>query len=59
MNKGPGGQQPFLWPGWFVGPNQDVVDQEMSTMVTNPTTGQSSYIKKCIQAILTGRGLWL
>lgn len=58
MNKRPGGQQPFLRSGWFVGPNQDVVDQEMSTMVTNPTTGQSYFIQKGIQAILTERGLW-
>lgn len=28
MNKGPGGQQLFFWPGWYTAPNQDVVVQK-------------------------------
>lgn len=58
INKRTGGQQLFLRPRWFVGPYQDVVDQKISTMITNPTTHQLSVIEKDIQAILIQRGIW-
>ena len=58
MNKGPGGQQLFLRPGWFIGSNQEMVVQEMSTVITDPFTGQSTTIQKGIQAVLVERGLW-
>ncbi len=58
MNKRPGGQQPFLRPGWFMGSNQEMVVQEMSTVITDPLTGQSTTIQKDIQAVLVERGLW-
>ena len=58
MNKGLGGQQPFLRAGWFMGPNQEVVVQGMSMVVTDPITGQSSNLQKGIQAVLAERGLW-
>ncbi len=35
MNKRPRGQQPFLRPGWFMGFNQEMVVQEMSTVITD------------------------
>ena len=38
MNKGPGGQQHFLRPGWYIAPNQKVVIQEMSMVTTDPVT---------------------
>ncbi len=58
MNKGPGGQQPFLRPRWFIGSNQEMIVQEMSTVITNPLTGQSTTIQKGIQAVSVERGLW-
>lgn len=42
MNKGPGGQQPFLRAGWY----QNII------LVENPTNGQSQKIQKVVQAIL-------
>ena len=58
MNKRPGGQQPFLRPGWFMRSNQEMVVQEMPTVITDPLTGQSTTIQKDIQAVLVERGLW-
>lgn len=53
MNKGSGGNQPFLRNGWFT--NGDIVyTQEMSYSVT----GQESHIQKGIQRVLEERGLW-
>lgn len=58
MNKGLGGQKPFLRPGWFMGPNHEVVVQEMSTVIVDSLTGQSTILQKGIQAVLVERGLW-
>ena len=58
MNKGPGDQQPFLRPGWFIGSNQEMIVQEMLTVITDPLTGQSTTIQKGIQAVLVEQGLW-
>ena len=58
MNKGPGGQQPFLRPGWYTNPNGKLITQEMSTTSINPVTGNSTTVQKRIQAILMERGLW-
>ena len=52
MNKRVEVQQPFFRLKCFINPNQKVVDQEMSTVVTNLITDQSSYIQRGIQAIL-------
>ncbi len=58
-NKGPGGQQLFLRPGWFMGSNQEIVVQKISTVITDPLNGQSTTIQKDIQAVLIEQGLWL
>ena len=58
MNKGPGGQQPFLRQGWYAAPDGEIITQEMCLISENPTTGQSSRVQKGIQAILVERGLW-
>ncbi len=58
MNKRPGGQQPFLRPGWFMGFNQEIIVQKMSTVITDPFIDQSTTIQKGIQAVLIERRLW-
>ena len=58
MNKEPGGQQLFLRPGWLMGSNQEIVVQEMSIVITDPLTGQSTTIQKSIQAVLVEQKLW-
>ena len=58
MNKRSGGQQSYFRPGWFMGPNQETVIQEMSTVNTDPITNKSIIIQKGIQAVLVERGLW-
>ena len=58
MNKGSGSQQSYLRPGWFVGPNQETVVQEMSTVNTDPINNKSTIIQKGIQAVLVERRLW-
>ena len=49
MNKESGGQQFFLRPGWFIGLNQEVITQEISTVITNPSTNKSTLRQKDIQ----------
>lgn len=44
MNKRPESQQPFLRPEWFMGSNQEMVVQEMLTIITDLRTGQSTTI---------------
>ena len=58
MNKGPGGQQPFLRPGWYKATNGEIITQDICSLSENLTTGQSSNVQKGIQAILVERGLW-
>ena len=58
MNKGPGGQQPFLRPGWYTTPDEELITQDMSTTSINPVTGKSTIVQKGIQVILVERGLW-
>ena len=58
MNKGPGGQQPFLRAGWYKGVGGEIITQEMYILSKNLTTGQSNRVQKGIQAILEERGLW-
>ena len=58
MNKRLGGQQLFLWPGWYMAHNGEVVSQKISTVIVNPSTGQSYVVQKEIQAVLVKRGLW-
>lgn len=41
-----------------MGPNQEMVIQEMSTIITDPITNKSSFIQKGTQADLVERGLW-
>ena len=41
-----------------MGPNQETVIQEMSTVNTDPITNKSTIIQKGIQAVLVERGLW-
>lgn len=48
MNKRSGGQQLFLRPEWFIGPNQEVITQQMSTVITDPLTNQSTLREKGI-----------
>ena len=57
MNKRPGGQQPFLRPGWLMSCNQEMVVQKISIVITDPLTGQSTTIQKDIQAVLVEQGL--
>ncbi len=52
------GQQPFLRLRLFLSSNQEMIVQEMSTVITDPLTGQSTTIQKGIQAVLVERGLW-
>lgn len=40
MNKGLGGQQAFLRPGWYITPDEEVIAQQMCKLYINPTTGQ-------------------
>lgn len=57
MNKGDGGNQPFLRNGWFN--KEDIVcPQEMSYLVDDPATGQPERVQKGIQRVLEERGLW-
>ena len=58
MNKGPGGQQPFLQPGWYTNPNGELITQEMSTISINLVTGNSTTIQKGIPTILMEKSLW-
>ena len=58
VNKGPGGQQPFLRAGWYQSTDGEIVTQEMHTLIENPSNGQSQKIQKGAQAILDERGLW-
>lgn len=59
MNKESGSQQPFFQPRWFIhGPNQEVISQEMSTVIIDPLTNKLTLRQKDIQAILLERGLW-
>ena len=58
MNKGPGGQQPFLRAGWYEAANGEIITQELCLLTENPTTGKSTKVQKGIQAILEERGLW-
>ena len=44
MNKGPGGQQPFLRAGWYKEVRREIITQEMCTLSENPTTGQSNRV---------------
>ena len=57
MNKGPGGQQPFLRAGWYKEVGGEIIRQEMCTLSENPATGQSNRVQKGIQAILEERRL--
>ncbi len=41
-----------------MGSNQEMIVQEMSTIITDLLTGQSTTIQKGIQAVLVERGLW-
>lgn len=41
-----------------MGSNQEIVVQEMPTVITNLFTGQSTTIQKGIQAVLVERGSW-
>lgn len=58
MNKGPGGQQPFLWPGWYKRSDRETITQNMYSVQHNSTIGQPTQIQKKIQAVLTEQGLW-
>ena len=57
MNKGPGGNQPFLWNGWFKS-GETICSQEMIYRRTDPVTGQFVLVQKGIQRILEERELW-
>lgn len=52
MNKGPGGQQAFLRPGWYTGANGETVTQDMCFQQYNPITGQTTQVHKGLQAVL-------
>lgn len=41
-----------------MGSNQEMVVQKMSTVITDPLTGQSTTIQKGIQAVLVEQWLW-
>lgn len=58
MNKGSGGQQSFLRPGWYTGANGETIPQEMCFTQQNPLTGESTKVQKGIQTVLSERGLW-
>ena len=58
MNKRPGGQQPFLRPGWYIKPDEELITQDMSTTSITPVTGKSTIVQKEIQEILVEKGLW-
>ena len=58
MNKGPGGQQAFLRPGWYMGANREIITQEICFQQQNPITGQSTQVQKGIQAVLAEQRLW-
>ena len=59
MDKGPGGQQLFLWPGWYTNQKGELIRQDISTVTMDFVTGKSSTIQKEIQAILIEKGLLL
>lgn len=48
INKRSEGQQPFLWLDWYMAHDRKVISQEMSTMVVNLSTSQSSIMQKGI-----------
>ena len=58
MKKGSRGQQSYFRPEWFMGPNQETIIQEMSTVNTDSITNKSTIIQKGIQAVLVETGLW-
>ena len=58
MNKGSGGQQPFLRPGWYTGANGEIITQQMCYLRLDSQTSEVSYIQKGIQPILIEQGLW-
>ena len=41
MNKRLGDQQPFIWPGWYITPNGELIIQEISTTLIYPVIGNS------------------
>lgn len=57
MNKGDGGQQPFLRNGWFRD-GEATFCQEMWYTSTDPLTGNQVRTQKGIQRVLQERGLW-
>jgi hypothetical protein len=52
MNKGPGGQQPFLRNGWYVKDGVRI-EQEMHTVMSGGVK-----LQKCIQLVLQERQIW-
>ena len=58
MNKGSGGQQPFLRPGWYTGADGEIITQQMCYLCSDPQTSKVNSVQKGIQAILIKRGLW-
>ena len=44
MNKGPGGQQPFLRPSWYTDQKGESIRQDMSTVTIDSVMGKSSTI---------------
>ncbi len=58
MNKGLGGQQPFLRAGWYEAANGEIITQELCLLTENPITCKATKVQKGIQAILEERGLW-
>ena len=47
-NKKLKGQQLLFYCGWYMPYDKEVVSQEISTVVANPSTGQSNLIQKRI-----------
>ncbi len=45
MNKESRGQQLFLRLGWFMASNQEMIVQEMSTVITDLLIGRSTTIE--------------
>lgn len=58
MNKGSGGQQSFLRPGWYKGADGEIITQPMCYLRSDPQNSEVRSVQKNIQAFLIERGLW-
>ena len=57
MNEGLESQQLFICSGWYMADNGEIVSPEISIVVVNPSTGQSSVVQKKIQVVLVEQEL--